>query len=585
MIAPCPYTLPTVSLVGGTTTPLLFDLDYVPSMQRADFAVINFIFKYGEPLITMPMTLANGKLGVILPSNNTMKMWGKYIYQVTIQNADGTRKVLQGLLYVHKNINANDSGVDPYGDRTTIWLVYNSEHGHRGSTQWTRKVAVWSGSDYTLTAVDLPRLSEDGWSFTGWDRQIGDTISGTPSGSGVATIEDWTEGPRFPAHAAISGLESGQTYSAGDSFYVTCSLACAVGISFDDGDSFMEMRAVPTGEANRYMFTLPTIIGDFKIGIQARGDLDYDGNWVGGRDVTLLELHLAGTRPLTGMDLCAADTNCDGNVDDSDLERLDRWTENQAYPGTYEDNCTMDWNTSGGIAPGDVLATINASWTEVVDENIYVYYGQAVPVDATTGDPDRDATPDITGFTKEAIAPDSGLQHTITFSTNTGANEYSYFLAPNRFSAVAFRYMFPDQGTPWPGGYTEMTDISMTIGGEAYRVWRSTNANLGAMNTTVELTIANSMIRISYQYDSVPPSYPFSPSAPPDMRQVPVSQGSTYTLTEDDLPTPTDSEGNYTFDGWYIPGPVDTKKEVGDTVSVGNVRGVFLSLLGKWTRS
>ena len=501
MIAPCPYTLPTVSLVGGTTTPLLFELDYFPSSQRAAFAVINYIFKYGEPLITLPMELTSGKLSVILPSSNTMKMLGKYIYQVTMQNADGTRKVLQGLLYVHKNINANDSGVDPFGDRSTIMLIYNSEHGNDKATQWTKEVTVWSGSDYTLSPSDFPSLSADGWRLTGWDRQSGDILPSSVAGSGVASIDNQT-GSVTPA--TITGVTGGNTYSSGDTFYVTCDHPCAVGISFDGWTTYAELRATATDTANKYRFTLPLLSGNFTIGVGLFGDVNSSGTSSGTvrtNDATQIGRWLENrvqygkyekNCDLSGITMLTADVDHDGAVTQNDVLRIQRWLVNQAGEPVYDDNCEIEWNTTGGIDPNADVAvyTINANWAEVVDENIYVYYGQAVPVDATTGDPDRDAAPDITGFTKEAIAPDSGLQHTITFSTNTGANEYSYFLAPNRVSAVAFRYMFPDQGTPWPGGYTEMTDISMTISGEAYRVWRSTNANLGAMETTVGLTIA-----------------------------------------------------------------------------------------------
>lgn len=116
---PCdydPYALPTIDFVGGETQNLLFNVYSSGGKQpfnlsdcTASFAVVNFTNKTGKPLLTKLMEADNKNTNVLrvrlLPSE-TMDLFGKYIYQITIKDSDGNVEIpKQGLLYITNNIN------------------------------------------------------------------------------------------------------------------------------------------------------------------------------------------------------------------------------------------------------------------------------------------------------------------------------------------------------------------------------------------------------------------------------------------------------------------------------------------------
>ncbi len=120
-IDPCelnPYVLPTIDFVGGATEKLSFNTFFRKNKEpfslsgcTAQFSVISFTNKNGEPIISKAMgtTSGNGNvLTVDLISSDTLEMCGKYIYQITIKDGSNNTEIpKQGLMYITNNIDKN----------------------------------------------------------------------------------------------------------------------------------------------------------------------------------------------------------------------------------------------------------------------------------------------------------------------------------------------------------------------------------------------------------------------------------------------------------------------------------------------
>lgn len=116
-----PYTLPTIDFVGGSSTELIFNVCWGKTNQRpfdmsgcvANFSVVNYMNKTGLPIISKQMDIRQNAdathysvLHVELTPNETLDLFGKYIYQVIIKDSDGSVDVpQQGIMYIHNNIN------------------------------------------------------------------------------------------------------------------------------------------------------------------------------------------------------------------------------------------------------------------------------------------------------------------------------------------------------------------------------------------------------------------------------------------------------------------------------------------------
>ena len=117
-----PYTLPSVSFVGGSTQDFMFHA-YFHSLNApidlssctADFSIINASNKNGICL-SKPMTITEGdktESGVVsnylyvrLEPADTVDLYGKYIYQITVRSVTGVVEIPdQGILYISNNIN------------------------------------------------------------------------------------------------------------------------------------------------------------------------------------------------------------------------------------------------------------------------------------------------------------------------------------------------------------------------------------------------------------------------------------------------------------------------------------------------
>ena len=165
----------------------------------------------------------------------------------------------------------------------------------------------------------------------------------------LTRIDNITQGPEGAVidsgelHIAIyDGISVGSTYKEGDVFYVTCDKPCAVGISHNDGETFVELEAHKTDTENKYAFTLPLLHERFVIGIILRGDANGDGK-VSAADATRIIRYLNkydSNSDLDGMQYLAADADMNGAVDRNDATRIQRYLAG----ADFVTNNKIDWN-------------------------------------------------------------------------------------------------------------------------------------------------------------------------------------------------------------------------------------------------
>ena len=118
-----PYELPTITFVGGETRDLAFHIyhyigkrPYSLSECECTFSLVNFTTKGGKPILSKEMTVIYDETGTIdnvltvtLESLESVNLFGKYIYQITIQDRDGEVEIpSQGIMYINNNI---DKGI------------------------------------------------------------------------------------------------------------------------------------------------------------------------------------------------------------------------------------------------------------------------------------------------------------------------------------------------------------------------------------------------------------------------------------------------------------------------------------------
>jgi len=115
------YSLPEIDFVGGSSATLIFNVyanqddprPFAMTSCVANFAVIDYINKTGDPLISKQMIVRPSSNNLIynvatveLKPEDTLDLFGKYIYQVTIRDAENNVDIPQhGVLYIHNNIN------------------------------------------------------------------------------------------------------------------------------------------------------------------------------------------------------------------------------------------------------------------------------------------------------------------------------------------------------------------------------------------------------------------------------------------------------------------------------------------------
>ncbi len=123
MHIPNPYTLPPMDFVGGSTQDLVFHCYHYLNRKAQDlstcvanFSIINFVNKNGEPLVSKQMDIGadpgiDGEIRNVLrvtltPADTVNLPAGKYIYQITIKDISGDVEIPnQGIIHIINNIN------------------------------------------------------------------------------------------------------------------------------------------------------------------------------------------------------------------------------------------------------------------------------------------------------------------------------------------------------------------------------------------------------------------------------------------------------------------------------------------------
>lgn len=112
------YTLPELTFVGGKTQELRFNLKdkngepYNASGSTVNFSICDYSYKTGAPLLSLTPTLIADENGVAdmlyitITPEDTLNLFGKYIYQITIVDISGRVEIPnQGIMNITKNIN------------------------------------------------------------------------------------------------------------------------------------------------------------------------------------------------------------------------------------------------------------------------------------------------------------------------------------------------------------------------------------------------------------------------------------------------------------------------------------------------
>lgn len=115
------YSLPEIQFVGGSSEDLTFHVYYDEKNPKpfglfggsANFSIVNFINKNSLPLVSKPMVIRTNDEGtyynvlfVSLEPTETVDLYGKFVYQITIKDVDGNVDIPhQGIINIHNNIN------------------------------------------------------------------------------------------------------------------------------------------------------------------------------------------------------------------------------------------------------------------------------------------------------------------------------------------------------------------------------------------------------------------------------------------------------------------------------------------------
>jgi hypothetical protein len=111
-----------------------------------------------------------------------------------------------------------------------------------------------------------------------------------------------------------------QTIDA-QSFTVTCTQACVVAYTTDDGETYTRLNATTTETENCYSFTLPEEVIDAQIVVALKGDLDLDGE-VQTDDAQQILRYAVKGRELTALEQTVANVNGDSKVNSSDALQI-----------------------------------------------------------------------------------------------------------------------------------------------------------------------------------------------------------------------------------------------------------------------
>lgn len=113
------YSLPELDFVGGSSEDLVFHVYYGKTNPKpfgltgctANFSIVNFVNKNGAPVVSKTMTVRMDEaetfyniLFVSLEPDDTVDLFGKFVYQITIKDIDNNVDIpQQGVIYIHNN--------------------------------------------------------------------------------------------------------------------------------------------------------------------------------------------------------------------------------------------------------------------------------------------------------------------------------------------------------------------------------------------------------------------------------------------------------------------------------------------------
>lgn len=114
------YGLPELCFVGGSSEDLQFNLFFNKDNPEpfnifggeANFSIVNFLNKNSTPLVSKKMDISMNDeethyniLRVSLEPSDTVDLFGKFVYQITIRDIDGNVDIPhQGIINIHNNI-------------------------------------------------------------------------------------------------------------------------------------------------------------------------------------------------------------------------------------------------------------------------------------------------------------------------------------------------------------------------------------------------------------------------------------------------------------------------------------------------
>lgn len=117
------YTLPELCFVGGSSETLEFNLyrnkdnptPFDLNGGAAHFSLVNMINKGGAPVVEKEMTVdvmegqgtdsPKNVVRVTLDPSDTVDLFGKFVYQITLVDVEKNIVSYQGVAMIHNNIN------------------------------------------------------------------------------------------------------------------------------------------------------------------------------------------------------------------------------------------------------------------------------------------------------------------------------------------------------------------------------------------------------------------------------------------------------------------------------------------------
>ena len=105
-----PGSLPTIEFIAGETQTLTYNvysgsISNPCTLSKAVFSITPCTNKFGNPPISKAMTVSKNEITVVLNSEDTINLSGKYLYQIAIKDTSGTIEIPKhGVLYIENNI-------------------------------------------------------------------------------------------------------------------------------------------------------------------------------------------------------------------------------------------------------------------------------------------------------------------------------------------------------------------------------------------------------------------------------------------------------------------------------------------------